>query len=34
MHAVNQITSQVLLIMAIGVILFVVIMNLIFKKNK
>lgn len=34
MHAVNQITSQVLLIMAVGVILFLVIMKLIFRKNK
>jgi|GEM_PF-1834849 hypothetical protein len=34
MHAVNQITSQVLLIMAIGVILWLVIMKLIFRKKK
>jgi hypothetical protein len=34
MHAVNQITSQVLMIMAIGVILWLVIMKLIFRKKK
>lgn len=34
MHAVNQITSQVLLIMAIGVILWLVLMKLIFRKKK
>jgi len=33
MHAVDQINSQVLLIMAFGVILFLIIMRLIFRKK-
>jgi hypothetical protein len=34
MHAVDQITPQVLLIMCIGIIAFLVIMKLIFRKNR
>lgn len=34
MHAVNQITPQVLIVMAIGIIIFLVIMRVIFRKGK
>lgn len=34
MHAVNQITPQVLLVMCIGGIAFIIIMKLIFRKGK
>jgi hypothetical protein len=33
MHAVKQITPQVLIIMAVGIIAFLVIMRLIFRKK-
>ncbi len=34
MHAVKQITPEVLLIMCIGVIVFIIIMKLIFRKKR
>jgi len=34
MHAVKQITPDVLVVMAIGVIIFLVIMRLIFRKKR
>jgi hypothetical protein len=34
MHAVNQITPEVLLVMCIGGILFILIFRAIFKKNR